>query len=458
MKGATTLSLFATAAAAADWKIDSREDIVDSSRQLARDLMSIYKGNESGNVPGLLPEDEYYFWQSGALMGQMVEYWHLTGDDSYNDVVREGLVHQVGPDEDFMPPNQTRSLGNDDQCHWALAAMTAAESDFQAAEDGPEWIDLAKAVFDTQVSRIDEEVCGGGLRWQIFNFNVGYNYKNTMSNACLMNLGARLARHTGNETYSDTVSELWDWMEEIGLMEDQPDFSVYSGTQVRGSKCSDVDKMEWSDSAALVVYTSAVMYNYTDGEEEWRERVQQATDVLDKFFPDDVAVERACEEDDLCDNDMVVFKGLAHRWLAATYEAAPFMKEQIMPVLETSAKAAVGQCTGGESGTRCGFFWSEGRYVKPEGSGAGEQMDVLAAVSSLLIGSDAEGTNGGSSSDDEDDSEGGGDQDEGDEGSPSGTGDAAEPSETSEGGGSGAGIMGVSVGTVLGMTILSLGL
>ncbi|TQS33546.1 hypothetical protein Golomagni_06105 [Golovinomyces magnicellulatus] len=161
MKGATTLSPLATAAAAADWKIDSRENIVDSSRQRARDLMS-----------------------SGALMGQMVEYWHLTGDDSYNDVVREGLVHQVGPDEDFMPPNQTRSLGNDDQCHWALAAMTAAESDFQAAEDGPEWIDLAKAVFDTQVSRIDEEVCGGGLRWQIFNFNVGYNYKNTMFNSC----------------------------------------------------------------------------------------------------------------------------------------------------------------------------------------------------------------------------------------------------------------------------------
>lgn len=46
------------------------------------------------------------------------------------------------------------------------------------------------------------------------------------------------------------------------------------------------------------------------------------------------------------------------------------------------------QCTGGQSGRKCGFFWASGHYIDPEvthTTGAGEAMNVLAAVSSLLV-------------------------------------------------------------------------
>lgn len=43
------------------------------------------------------------------MFGQMVEYWYYTGDDTYNDVVMQALLAQVGPDNDFMPPNQTKT-------------------------------------------------------------------------------------------------------------------------------------------------------------------------------------------------------------------------------------------------------------------------------------------------------------------------------------------------------------
>ena len=43
------------------------------------------------------------------MFGTMVEYWYYTGDDTYNDVTTEGLLAQVGPDNDFMPPNQTKT-------------------------------------------------------------------------------------------------------------------------------------------------------------------------------------------------------------------------------------------------------------------------------------------------------------------------------------------------------------
>ena len=85
---------------------------------------------------------------------------------------------------------------------------------------------------------------------------------------------------------------------------------------------------------------------------------------------------------------MLSFKGYVHRWLSVITQIAPQTKSKILPILRTSAEAAVKQCTGGETGRRCGFYWSSGEYVDvavDHTTGAGEAMNVLAAVSSLLI-------------------------------------------------------------------------
>ena len=57
---------------------------------------------------GLLP-GPYYWWEAGAMWDQMIQYWFYTGDDTYNEVTTEGLLAQIGPNNDFMPPNQTRT-------------------------------------------------------------------------------------------------------------------------------------------------------------------------------------------------------------------------------------------------------------------------------------------------------------------------------------------------------------
>lgn len=92
---------------------------MSTAAQLAYDTMTYYKGNLSGQTPGILPgpppAGDYYWWEAGALWGAMVEYWHYTGDTTYNDVVTDALLFQVGPNKDYMPPNVTASLGNDDQ-------------------------------------------------------------------------------------------------------------------------------------------------------------------------------------------------------------------------------------------------------------------------------------------------------------------------------------------------------
>lgn len=106
--------------------------------------------------------------------------------------------------------------------------------------------------------------------------------------------------------------------------------------------------------------------------------------TIKTFFPDNIAYEIACEEQMSCTTDMLSFKGYLHRWMATTTQIAPFTADKILPVLKTSTEAAIATCTGEANGRACGFKWTTKTY---DGShGAGQQMNVLGAVSSLLIG------------------------------------------------------------------------
>ncbi|KAL2192667.1 glycoside hydrolase family 76 protein [Corynascus similis CBS 632.67] len=378
------------------YNIDTPDAIRESARTLAYDMMLFYQGNKSGEIPGILPgpptehKGDYYWWEGGAMMGTYVDYWFLTGDPSYNHVITEGMLHQVGPNADYMPPNHTASLGNDDQGFWGMSAMLAAENKFpNPPEDQPQWLALAQAVFHTQAAPDrHDNTCNGGLRWQVPPTNAGYNYKNTIANACFFNLGARLARYTENQTYAEWASKTFDWLWGVGYI-DHENWKVYDGGHVEHN-CTDINKAQFSYNAALLLQGSAFMYNYTNGEEVWKSRVDNLLKgLLRDFFPNNIAFELPCEgRKGACTADMLSFKGYVHRWLAVVTKLVPYTAETILPVLRTSTEAAVRQCTGGETGRRCGFYWSEGVYVDPavdKTSGAGEAMDVLAAVSSLLI-------------------------------------------------------------------------
>jgi mannan endo-1,6-alpha-mannosidase len=156
-----------------------------------------------------------------------------------------------------MPPNQTKTEGNDDQSTWGLASLTAAERSFPERNGAP-YLTLATNVFDDQVARWDTATCNGGLRWQIFSFNNGYNYKNSLANGQLLELAARLAQFTGNTTYQDWVEKIYTWSEQSGLLTAQGE--VYDGADVT-INCSDVNHIQWTSSASSYLYGSAVMFN-----------------------------------------------------------------------------------------------------------------------------------------------------------------------------------------------------
>lgn len=368
--------------AAIDLKIDDEDSLKEAAKIAAKGMTKYYTGYKPGDVPGNLPQP-YYWWEAGAMFGALIDYWFYTGDKQYNNITEQAMLHQASDTENFMPDNQSRSLGNDDQAFWGIAAMAAAERKFpDPPKDKPQWLALAQAVFNSQAHRWRTDKCGGGLKWQIFSFNNGFNYRNTISNGCFMNLAARLAVYTGNKTYAEWADKTWDWTRDIGLMSDK--YKFYDGKNDL-LNCTDLNSIQWTYNAGVYLHSAAHMYNYTKGSQVWRERIEGILKGLDIFFFKDTNVmyEVACEQRNSCKVDQRSFKAYLARWMAATTQMAPFTKDYIMPRLRASAEAAAKACTGGEDGKQCGLKWTTGKF---DGDlGVGEQMAALEIFQSNLI-------------------------------------------------------------------------
>lgn len=327
------------------------------------------------------------------MFGTFIDYWDMTGDESYNKITAQALLHQAGPDRDYMPTNQTLQMGNDDQGFWTMAAMTAAEKGFpDPPEDEPQWLALAQACFNEWTGRWDEENCGGGLRWQIFPFNEGYDYKNTISNGCFFNVAARLALYTGNETYAEWAEKIYDWQRDTGLINDK--YEVFDGRHAMdGGGCGNIDKIQWTYNAGIYLHGVSALYNLTE-DTKWRDATEGIiANSKQKFFRGDIIYEQFCERGEVCNQDQRTFKGYLLRWLAAAWQMAPFVRDEIDPLLQSAGIAAAGACTGplienfkGHDGTACGFSWLTDDFDAFDGKvGVGPQMNALDAIMYNLV-------------------------------------------------------------------------
>jgi hypothetical protein len=101
--------------------------IKQAAKTIAGPLRLIYTGDRKGDTPGNLP-DPYFWWEAGAMFNAFIDYWYYTGDDQYNAITSQAMEHQIGEYSAFMPNNQSKTLGNDDQAFWGMAAMSAAEN------------------------------------------------------------------------------------------------------------------------------------------------------------------------------------------------------------------------------------------------------------------------------------------------------------------------------------------
>uniref|UniRef100_A0A060T2P9 Mannan endo-1,6-alpha-mannosidase n=1 Tax=Blastobotrys adeninivorans TaxID=409370 RepID=A0A060T2P9_BLAAD len=381
----TSLIPFILGAAAVEIDITDRQSIYAAQALIAKGLMDYYNGNDSGQTPGMFTQP-YYWWEAGAAWGSLLDYTYYTGNDTYADLVKTSLLYQIGKDWNYMPANQTSTEGNDDQGFWGLATMAAAEFNFSNPEGGyPSWLYLTQAVFNTMAARWETGSCNGGLRWQIYTWNAGYSYKNSVSNGCMFNLASRLARYTANDSYVDWAEKIWDWEVSVQFLNytyGAQSLSVFDGADMNVN-CTDVRQLEWTYNQGLFMSGAAYLYNYTE-DQKWLTRVEHLWNRATILFHDGtVMYEAACQPSNRCNTDQRSFKGLFSRFLGRTMLMAPEMFDKIMPKIQSSAMAAAQSCSGGTDGHTCGLNWFydgwDGVY------GLGEQICGLEVMTALLI-------------------------------------------------------------------------
>lgn len=275
--------------------------------------------------------------------------------------------------------------------------MSAAEHKFPVpnGNGSDEYLQLATNTFNDMVPRWNTTQCAGGLKWQIFPNNTGYDYKSSIANAGFFQLSARLARYTGNTTYSDWASKTWDWMSAIGLI-DANSFAVYDGTDDT-INCTGIDHDQWSYSASAMLYGSAMLANTSTNDTTWANRTQSLlTNLNSTFFTpysnaSGVMYEQKCEATETCDTDQFSFKAYMGRWMMATAKVQPQLSDDITSLITASAQAAAKSCTGGDDGNTCGTKWYIGSW---DGSqGVGQQLSALEVIQGLLaptVGAPAE--------------------------------------------------------------------
>lgn len=169
---------FAPASLAINLNVDYTQSVIEASSIAAQGLQSLYNGNMPGGVMGKFPYPPYYWWESGAAWGGMINFWHFTGDDQFNNITWVALVSQLGPNSDFVVPVEAFNEGNDDQAFWVFAALSAAEHAFpDPPSPYPPWIVTAQNAWELYVQRWNTTNCNGGLKWQFHPENKGFYYK-----------------------------------------------------------------------------------------------------------------------------------------------------------------------------------------------------------------------------------------------------------------------------------------
>jgi predicted alpha-1,6-mannanase (GH76 family) len=229
----------------------------DAAKSVAGELVALYANvsdtgvNVLSGIPGLLTYPPYYWWEAGAMFGSLIEYWYYTNDSQYNNMVRDGILAQVGELQDLMPANQSKDEGNDDQLFWAFTVMSAAELGFEDPDSSQlGWLALAQSVMNQLIDRWDTSLCNGGMRWQIYQWLDGYNYKNTAANGGMFQLGARLAKYTGNATYADWAVKAYDWLAASPLL--KSDGEVFDGSDALKG-CKDADQTQWTYNYGIMI-------------------------------------------------------------------------------------------------------------------------------------------------------------------------------------------------------------
>ncbi|KAI0841436.1 glycoside hydrolase family 76 protein [Hypoxylon sp. FL0890] len=375
--------------------VDDQASIKETAAKVAKGL---YVYHDPSSTAGQFKQPQpWFWWESGSAWNALMDYTVYTGDKTYQADILSAISKNLGSNYDFAPAEQQNWEANDDQVYWVYNALTALEYGFEelpcaaktnaAGDCANSWLAISTHAFEDFVTRWnkDSATCGGGLKWQYTETANGYYYKNSVSNGGFFQTAARLARYTGNETFGDWATKIWDWSTSVGFI--SADFHVYDGAaDDKDSNCSTINKDEWSYNIASYLHGAAHMYAFTN-DSTWESRVQGLVKAAQSTFfgptPDatNVMYEQKCELSSGCNVDQTSFKASLSRWLGKTAVLVPSVRTTIETLLRATAQGAALSCSGYDNAT-CGVQWYTGGFDGQ--SDFGVELSALDAIQSLL--------------------------------------------------------------------------
>lgn len=393
---------------ALDLDTTSATSISQTASTIASSLFNTYH-NASATSGDFEQPEPWFWWLSGSGWTALLDYTVYTNDTTYQTALLTALSENLGAGHDFAPAEQQGWEANDDQAYWVYAALTALEYGFDAIDPcvsegsgvsgtcANSWLSVAVNAFEDFATRwaADAGTCGGGLKWQYTSSANGYYYKNAVTNGGFFQTAARLARYTGNATYADWATKIYDWSAAVGLV--GTSFNVYDGTSDEGTdNCSTINGDQWSYNVATYLHGAANMYAYngdrgiSEQQVLWSQRVQGFLGAANATFfsppsgnATGVMYEQKCETTSSCTIDQTSFKSSLARWMAKTAVLVPSEAEPIHGLLATSAVAAAASCTDTGDVT-CGMRWWNADGFDGY-TDFGSQLSALEMVQSLLV-------------------------------------------------------------------------
>lgn len=88
--------------------------------------------------------------------------------------------------------------------------------------------------------------------------NRGFDYKNSIANGAYFNIAARLARYTQESKYAESAHATFEWMLQIGLIDDN--YNVFDGAHT-GFDCTDINGARYSYNVAVLLQGAAFMWD-----------------------------------------------------------------------------------------------------------------------------------------------------------------------------------------------------
>jgi len=390
------LQTFITRAISLDLDVNNATSVISVAGTIASGLFRYH--NASSTAGDFNQPRPWFWWLSGNGWNGLLDHTIYTNTTTYIPPFLSAISKNIGPNNDFVPPEQVNYEANDDQMYWVYNSLTALEYNFTALPCIPSgsangeclnsWLALSTNAFNLFVKRwnADSGTCGGGLKWQYRTSEAGYYYKNAVTNGGFFQVAARLARYTQNQTYADWAMKIWDWSTRVKVVSDS--FHVYDGTHDdNGNNCTGVSGDEWSYNIASYMHGAANMYAFSKGDPVWQARVQGLVGAANQTFFSPVAgaegimSEKKCELVGRCSTDQTSFKSSLSRWMGKTAVLVPDQREGILELLKKSAKGAAAACSG-KGDSSCGMKWYTGTYDGQ--SDFGTELSALEGVQSLL--------------------------------------------------------------------------